>query len=164
MSCESGFSGASQVALAVKNHSAKAGGTRDLGSIPGSRRSPGGGQGNPLQNSCLENPTDRGAWWATVQRVPKSQTQLKRLSMHASRRTFPSEMWAWHFEPVSSSLRFPVCGSTWGVSLWASNCFLELWAVRLCFVHLPRVHDMRVWKREPFFLEQKMHGEEASRR
>ena len=48
----------------------------DLGSIPGSRRSPGEGNGNPLQYSCLENPMDRGAWWATVHGVAKSQTQL----------------------------------------------------------------------------------------
>ena len=49
-------------------------------SIPGSGRSPEGGHGNPLQYSCLENPMDRGAWWATVHRVAKSWTQLKRLS------------------------------------------------------------------------------------
>ena len=48
----------------------------DLGSIPGSGRSPGEGNGNPLQCSCLENPTDRGAWWATVHGVAKSRTQL----------------------------------------------------------------------------------------
>ena len=46
----------------------------DLGSIPGSGRSPGEGNGYPLQYSCLENPMDRGAWRATVQRVAKSQT------------------------------------------------------------------------------------------
>ena len=46
----------------------------DLGSIPGWGRSPGGGHGNPLQHSCLENPMDRGAWWAMVHRVTKSQT------------------------------------------------------------------------------------------
>ena len=46
------------------------------GSIPGSGRSPGGGHGNPLQYSCLENPMDRGAWWATVHGVTKSQTRL----------------------------------------------------------------------------------------
>ena len=46
------------------------------GSIPGSGRSPGEGNGNPLQYSCLGNPMDRGAWWATVHRVAKSQTQL----------------------------------------------------------------------------------------
>ena len=48
----------------------------DLGSIPGLGRSPGKGNGNPLQYSCLENPMDGGAWWATVHRVAKSQTQL----------------------------------------------------------------------------------------
>ena len=53
---------------------------RDTGSTPGSGRFPGGGHSNPLQYSCLENPTDRGAWWATFHRVTKSQTQLKRLS------------------------------------------------------------------------------------
>ena len=52
----------------------------DLGSIPESGRSPGGGHGNPLQYSCLENPMDRGAWWATVHVVTKSQTELQRLS------------------------------------------------------------------------------------
>ena len=47
---------------------------RDLGSIPGLGRSPGGGHGNPLQYSCLENPTDRAAWQATVNGVAKSRT------------------------------------------------------------------------------------------
>ena len=49
---------------------------RDPGSLPGSGRSPGGGHGNPLQYSCLENPMDRGAWWATVHGVTKSWTRL----------------------------------------------------------------------------------------
>ena len=49
---------------------------RDLGLIPGSGRFPGGGHGNPLQYSGLENPMDRGAWWATVRRVTKSRTCL----------------------------------------------------------------------------------------
>ena len=48
----------------------------DPGSIPGLGRSPGEGNGNPLQYSCLENPMDGGAWWATVLRVAKSQTRL----------------------------------------------------------------------------------------
>ena len=47
--------------------------------IPGSGRSPGGGHGNPLQYSCLENPMDRGTWWATVHRVTKNQALLKQL-------------------------------------------------------------------------------------
>ena len=52
----------------------------DHGSTPGSRRSPGEGNGNPLQYSCLENPMDGGAWWATVYRVKKSQTRLSDLT------------------------------------------------------------------------------------
>ena len=52
----------------------------DPGLIPGWGRSLGGGNGNPLQHSCLENPTDREAWWATVHRVAQSRTQLKQLS------------------------------------------------------------------------------------
>ena len=51
-----------------------------MGSTPGLRRSPEGGNGNALQYSCLENPMDRGAWWATVHGVAESWTQLKRLS------------------------------------------------------------------------------------
>ena len=53
-----------------------AGDTGDAGLNPGSGRSPGGGHGNPLQYSCLENPMDRGAWWATVHGVAQSRTQL----------------------------------------------------------------------------------------
>ena len=54
-----------------------------VGSILGSGRSPGGGHGDPLQYSCLENPMDREAWWTTVHRVAKSRTRLKQLSTHA---------------------------------------------------------------------------------
>ena len=59
---------------AVNNLPANAGDTGDAGSIPGSGRSPGVGNGNLLQYSCLENSTERGVWWATVHRVAKSQT------------------------------------------------------------------------------------------
>ena len=58
--------------LVVKNPPTSAGDLRDAGSISGSGRSPGGGHGNPLQYSCLENPLDRGAWQATVHRFTKS--------------------------------------------------------------------------------------------
>ena len=68
------------MALVVQNLPASLGDIRDRGWIPESGRSPGGGHGNPHQYSCLENPTDRGAWWAKVHRVAKSQTQLKWLS------------------------------------------------------------------------------------
>ena len=67
----------SQVVLGVKNLPVNAGDVRDTGSIPGSGRSPRGGNGNPFQYSCLENPMDIGAWWAIVHRVTQSQTQLK---------------------------------------------------------------------------------------
>ena len=64
----------------AKNPPANAGDIRDVGLIPGSGRSPGRGNDNPLQYSCLENPMDRGIWQATVRRVTKSRTQLKCLS------------------------------------------------------------------------------------
>ena len=64
----------------VKNPPANTGDTRDPSLIPGLGRSPGGGCGNPLQYSFLENPMNRGAWQATVHGVAKSQAQLKQLS------------------------------------------------------------------------------------
>ena len=67
---------ASQVVVVVKNPPANAGDTKDMGLIPGLERSPGEGNGNPVQGSCLENPMDRGAWCATVHGVTKSWTQL----------------------------------------------------------------------------------------
>ena len=60
------------MALVVKNPLANTGDIRDLGSVPGLRRSPGGGHGNPLQYSSLGNPMDTRAWWATVHRVTES--------------------------------------------------------------------------------------------
>ena len=60
--------------IVVKNLPANVGDTRDLASIPGLGRSPGEGNDNPLQYSCLENPMDRGAWQATVHMVAKSWT------------------------------------------------------------------------------------------
>ena len=62
--------------LVVRNLPPNAGGTGGMGSIPGSGSSPGGGHGNPLQYSCLENPMDRGDLWATDNGVAKSSTQL----------------------------------------------------------------------------------------
>ena len=68
-----GFPGGSEVKASACN-------AGDLGSIPGSGRSPGEGNGNPLQYSCLENPMDGGAWWPTVHGVAKSRTQLSELT------------------------------------------------------------------------------------
>ena len=66
--------------LVVKNPAANAGDIRDAGYIPGSERAHGRGHGNPLQYICLGNSIDRGAWWAVVHPVAKSQTRLKQLS------------------------------------------------------------------------------------
>ena len=77
----------------------------DPGSIPGSRRSPGEGNGNPLQSSCLENPKDRGAWWATVHGVLKSQTtehrdlDLLRNVLGVSKETAPTG-WIDRYEDI----------------------------------------------------------------
>ena len=65
----------------VKNTPANAGNMRDVGSLPGSGRFPGGGYGNPLQYSCLENSTDRGACWVIVRGVENSPTGLKHLAL-----------------------------------------------------------------------------------
>ena len=99
--------GASQAALVVKNPPANAGGIRDVVSIPGLGRSPGGGHGKPLQYSCLENPTDRGAWKAIVHRVAQSWTWLKRhsSSIHnpGNQADGPSSLW-FHKEHTGFSL------------------------------------------------------------
>ena len=76
-----------QVAVVVKNLPANVGDIRDACSTPGFGRFPGGGHGNPLQYSDLENPMDKGAWRATIHRVTKSWTQLKQLSTHSSKHT-----------------------------------------------------------------------------
>ena len=65
------------MALVVKNLPANVGDIGDTDSIPGLGRFPGGGNGNILQYSCLENAMDRGAWWATVHRLAKNWTRLK---------------------------------------------------------------------------------------
>ena len=70
------------MALVVKNPPANAGDVRDVGSTPGLGRSPGVGNGSPFHYSCLENPMDKGAWWATVHGVSKSGTQLKGPGTH----------------------------------------------------------------------------------
>ena len=71
----------------VKNLPANAG---DMGSIPGWGRSPGGGNGNPLQYSCLENLMDRGVWWATVHGVTNKLDTAKQLSGHVHAHTHTS--------------------------------------------------------------------------
>ena len=73
----------SQIMLVVKHQAASAGVRRNVGRIPESGSSPGGEHSNPLQYPCLENPMNRGVWWATVHRVAKNQTRLKWLKTNA---------------------------------------------------------------------------------
>ena len=72
----------SQVVLVVRNPLANAGGIRDMGFIPRSGRSSGGGHCNPLQYSCLENPMDKGVWWATVHRVMSGEHVISLVLSH----------------------------------------------------------------------------------
>ena len=98
-----------EVALVVKNSLANEGDKRDMGSIHGMGRSPGGGHGTPLQYSCLGNPMDRGAWWATVHSIAKSQTQLKRLSTHCITTTMTGN------NEISNSWCFRALSEVWEV-------------------------------------------------
>ena len=115
---------ASQVVLVVKNLPVNAGNVRDAGLIPGSGRSLGGGHGNQCQYSCLENPMDRGVWWATVHVVTKSWIQLKWLSMHAHMtrmdlnlcRGQTQELYGWSEQEISTlhlKWCFPRTGNLW---------------------------------------------------
>ena len=102
----------------VKNLPANAGDIRDRGSIPGLERFPGGGNGNPLQYSCLENPLDRGSWWATVHRI-RSQTPLKRLHTHTHTHTHTQSNFMFTF----SILDFPVAQTV--------KCLPIMWETRV---------------------------------
>ena len=94
----------------VKNLPSSAGELRDVGLISESGRSPGGGNGSPLEHSYMENPMDRGAWWATVHGVAKCRTRLNR---------------PWCMGPFDVVIYFfAVCGP-WATSLWLSQA--EVW-------------------------------------
>ena len=116
---------ASPVAQLVKNLPTNAGASRDTGSIPGSRRFPGEGNGKPLQYSCLENSMDRGAWLAAVHGVTKSQIWLSTHAFcHSIHPCWLSVLYIavcmWYSHPPNLSLLPP------------SLCFLCLW-VSFCF-------------------------------
>ena len=107
----------------------------DLGSVPGSRRSPGEGNGNPLQDSCLGNPMDRRAWWATVHGVAKSWTWLIHLnytvmkcsvwhivrnitSVQFSHTVVSDSLWLHGLQRASPSPTPGACSNSCPLSLW----------------------------------------------
>ena len=92
----------SPTALVVKSLPASAGDLREVDLIPGLGRSPGEGNGHPVQYSCLGNPKERRAWWSMVHRVTKSRTQLEWLSRHTH--TEPSVLAIIHYSEVLLSL------------------------------------------------------------
>ena len=108
-----------------------------MSSVPGSQRSPGKGNGNTLQYSCLENPMDWGAWRATVHRVAKSQTWLKQLSMHSSH-LWPhlKELhWPWPYFQIRSH---PKVMSGEDFNLWILRGYNS-------------THNVKYLNRKPFF-------------
>ena len=116
---------ASQGALVVKKLRANAGDIKDMGSIPGSGRSPAIGNGNPLQNSCLDNPVDSGAWPVTVYEVAKGQM---RLSTHTTKISYPS----YHVKATRVYLIYHCWCWLWsagwsGVSLFPTFPYCTLW-------------------------------------
>ena len=120
-----GFPGGSEVKVSASN-------VGDPGLIPGSGRSPGEGNGNPLQYPCLENPMDGGAWWATVHGVAKSRTRLSYFTFTCSntynviskiQRNLPEGKRTWKMTELK-----------WGrrCSLKAESLFSQSWEFFLC--------------------------------
>ena len=109
--------------LSSQEPTCNAGDAGDAGSVPGLGRSPGGGHGNLLQYSCLENPMDRGAWRATIHRVAKNRTRLKWLS------TFACVVWR-----AASWLRGQIISDTerpWEIYLSARNLYFLMYQMRV---------------------------------
>ena len=123
--------GASQVTLGVKNPPANAGDIKNVGSVPGSGRSPGGGHGNTLHYSCLDNSMDRGAWRATAHGLAKSHTGLKWLTMHAC------------------THRVPYCSASRPSPVWRTNLKIFQSIVDHCF------HKMQKQNRIPHKSQKK---------
>ena len=116
-----------------------AGDIRDSGSMLGSGRSPGGGNGNPLRYSCLENPMDRGAWEATICGVTKSHTQLKQLSTYC---LFSLQMFVymWMLRTLTVTSSHPNWGlSASGLKLLPPRLFLCWTALSFRQAHGPQL-------------------------
>ena len=131
--------------LVVKNPPAKAGDTRDPATIPGSRRSPGGGNGNPLQHYCLGKPMDRGAWSAAVHRVMKSWTRLSDFTFSCIGEGNGSPL-------QCSCLENPRAGGAWGAAIYGvaeSDTTEGTWQQQLlCIIHCTCVTAHRMHSTE----------------
>ena len=126
--------------LVNKETACNAGDKGDTGFIPGLGRSPGGGNGNPLQYSCLDNPKDRGSWWATVQRVSRSPNWATKQPLSLRR-----------LQGFISHSQYTSCGLT-VTSYWLHYNLVCLWDTA-CLVTKTIQHG-RIWGGEvdPFHL------------
>ena len=152
----------SKVVLVVKKLPANAGGIRDIGLIPGLGKSLGGGHGNPLQYSCLENPMDRGAWWAIVHGVRKSWRRLKQLGVlkHTEMITYTGDVYG------------RMCGSYYSIlykelghpQIWVSTAILEPFThgYRGTVVQINRIFLTYTILRKHFYLKNKQTTEKIT--
>ena len=143
----------------VKNPATNAGDIRDMDSTPGLGRSPGGGYGNLLQYSCLENPMDRGAWQATAHRVTQSRTQRSDFIHTHIKRTalsspgFHTSSWANPLGSVSFSAQFAPHGSLWDI-VGVLLCHSDLWEMGMskspssCTSHASHHPPFLLWHNE----------------
>ena len=116
---------------------------RDGSSIPGSGRSPGAGHGNSLQYFCLKKSHDRGAWWATVCGVAKSQTRLKWLSRHANVYLLPTSAGAPGPRGWEEG-RWGLTQKWWGSWEWAVQ--MELWGILQIRIPAPQRYNRNPWE------------------
>ena len=131
--------------LVVKNPPANPGDVRDVGSIPGSGRSPGGGNGKPLRYSCLENPMDRGTWWATVPRVTNSWMWLKWLRTHV-RSGYSGTDHAWNSVPSDNAITPGPVALINSVS--TDSYLLQSWLLlpdHMCSILVTTFHGTCIW-------------------
>ena len=149
------YLGVSQLALVVKNPSANTGDIRDTGSIPGSERSPGKGNGNWFQYSCLENPMDSGAWWATVHRIAKGRIWPKRLSSTHTIMLRYEKRRQWHPTPVLLPGKSHGWRSLVGCSPWGRYESLRATSLSL----FTFMHWRRKWQPTPMSLPGESQGQ-----
>ena len=139
----------------LKNSSASAGGTGDLGSIPGLGRSPGGGHSNPLQYSCLEKPVERGAWWATVHGVAKSRAWLSKLSCTHLQRFFEKSLHSYKVFMVRDTKARAVSEcELWDNRDWV--CFPPHLSSALSMFHPEQ--ELKEWRKNTVNYSLKLHS------